>query len=105
MQGSALLYSVSNVFSKFAAKESFMSVKFLLLYAMSLLVMFIYAILWQQILKRVDMVVAYSNRLVAMVWGIVWGILIFGEQIRVNNIVGTIIIFFGLYLMVSDNEE
>ena len=105
MQGSALLYSISNIFSKFAAREDFMSIEFLLLYALSLFVMFVYAILWQQILKRVDMVVAYSNRLVAMVWGVVWGVVIFGETISLNNIIGTVVILIGLYLMVSDNEE
>lgn len=104
MQGSALVFSLSNVFSKYASKEAFLSLRFLLFYGLSLFIMFIYAILWQQILKRVDMVVAYSNRLVAMIWGVVWGVLIFQEQLRVTNVIGTIIILLGLYLMVSDDE-
>lgn len=104
MQGSALIFSVSNIFSKYAAKEAFLSPGFILFYGLSLGVMFVYAILWQQILKRVDMVVAYSNRLVAMVWGVVWGVLLFHEQITLFNIIGTGIIMFGLYLVVSDHE-
>lgn len=105
MQGSALIYSVSNVFSKFASKESFLSFPFILFYGLSLSVMFVYAILWQQILKRVDMITAYSNRLVAMVWGVVWGLLIFQESITMFNVIGTVIILLGLYLVVSDDEK
>lgn len=105
MQVSAFIYSFSNIFSKYASKEQFLSFRFLAFYALSLSIMFVYAILWQQILKRVDMVVAYSNRLVAMIWGVVWGILIFDEQLKTNTVVGTIVILIGLYMMVSDNEE
>lgn len=105
MQGSALIYSVSNIFSKYASREGGLSLKFILFYGLSLFVMFVYAILWQQILKRVDMIVAYSNRLVAMIWGVVWGVLIFQEQLTLFNIIGTFIILIGLYLVVSDDEK
>lgn len=104
MQSSALLFSFSNVFSKFAAMKPFLSFEFVVLYACSLGIMFLYAILWQQILKRVSMIVAYSNRLVAMIWGVVWGCIIFGEKISSTNIIGTGIIFVGLYIMESSDE-
>lgn len=104
MQASALILSCSNIFSKFAAKEPFLSWRFLFLYGCSLVVMFVYAILWQQILKRVDMIVAYTNRLVAMIWGIVWGLLIFGESISIQNGIGTVVIIVGLYIVVNADE-
>lgn len=104
MQGSALIFSLSNIFSKMAAREKSVTVKFCVFYSMSLIIMGIYAVLWQQILKRVSMIVAYSNRLVAMIWGIVWGILIFKEKITIQVVIGTIIIFLGLYIMVNDDE-
>lgn len=104
MQGSALVFSLSNIFSKFAAKEKLLSPEFILLYIGSLSVMMIYAVLWQQILKRVSMVVAYSNRLIAMVWGVVWGRLIFGETIKLSTIIGTVVILTGLFIMVRADE-
>lgn len=104
MQGGALLFSISNIFSKFAAREDIFSVKFILLYGCSLGIMFIYALLWQQILKHVSMITAYSNRLIAMIWGIVWGALIFGEKISLTMLVGTVIIIIGLYITVKAEE-
>ena len=96
MQFGALVFSISNIFSKFASKEEFFSFKFILLYGCSLGVLLIYAILWQQILKHVPMITAYSNRLVSMIWGVFWGAIIFKEKITMTMVLGTLIIMFGL---------
>ncbi len=101
MQISALVISFSNVFSKLAAFEDGITMKFLMFYGLSLFIMMLYAVLWQQILKRVSMTIAYSNRLVSIVWGVVWGCLIFHEKISLFNILGTIIIFIGLYVLIG----
>jgi len=46
----------------------------------------LYAIFWQQIIKRVDLSVAYANRSIAILWSMIWAALIFGEHISVQNI-------------------
>ena len=49
--------------------------------------------------------VAYANRPVTLIWGIVWGALIFGEKITWNMIAGALVIFAGIYLVTGDNSE
>ena len=65
----------------------------------------VYALLWQQALRRVDLHVAYANRATATVWGLIWAYLIFGETITVWNMVGTGIILAGTFLVNSDAEQ
>ena len=66
--------------------------------------MFVYAVIWQQILRRMPLTVAYSNKPVTLVWGIIWGSLIFKEEISWNMVLGAAIIFAGIYLVVSSDE-
>lgn len=99
LQLGALIFSLSNVCSKYAAQHPFLSWEFILLYGASLGILFLYAVLWQQVLKTVPLLMAYSNRLVSMVWGVVWGAILFQEQISLTNVLGTAVIIYGLYTM------
>ena len=65
---------------------------------------FLYAIFWQQIIKKLPLVTAYANKAVTVVWGIVWGILYFNEKITFMKIIGAIIIIIGVYIVVSSGE-
>lgn len=104
MQVSALVFSLSNVFSKFASFEPLLSLKFVVLYAGSLLVLVVYAVMWQNILAKVPLITAYSNRLLSMVWGVIWGVVIFNESISLKTIIGTAVILYGLYIVVRADE-
>ena len=61
-------------------------------------------LLWQQVLKRMPLTVAFANKAVVIIWGIVWGMLFFGETLRISMVVGSVIIIAGIYLVVSDDE-
>ena len=95
------IYSFSGFFSKNAAKQPFGSVKFCALYAGMILILGIYALGWQQILKRIPLTAAYANKAVTVVWGIVYGVTFFGEDISWMQIVGAIIIIAGVCLYVK----
>ena len=69
-----------------------------------LLIMAVYAVIWQQILKKLPLTVAYANKPVSLIWGMVWGTLIFKETITWNMILGAVIIFAGIYLVVTADE-
>lgn len=96
-----LFYSLGAVCSKMAGKTEFLSITFILFYGLVLLDLFVYAIVWQQILKKLPLVTAYANKAVTVIWGLVWGMLIFKETITIWNIVGAIIIIFGIYMVVK----
>jgi drug/metabolite transporter (DMT)-like permease len=100
-----LFLSLSGIVSKTAAGAPFLSTRFILLYGLLLLMLFVYAILWQQILKRMKLTTAYYNKAIAIVWGILWGKLFFDEEIKWNMILGGMIVFIGIYLVVAADES
>ena len=61
-----------------------------------------YAICWQQIIKKVDISVAYSNRASAIFWSTLWAAVVFHEHISVQNIIGIIVIFAGIWMVNRD---
>ena len=99
------IYSLGAVCSKMAGGETFLSFNFIMLYGLVLADLFIYAIVWQQILKHLPLVTAYANKAITVIWGLVWGKLIFKENITIYNIVGSIVIIVGIYMVVSENEN
>lgn len=101
---SLLFSSLSGVCSKMTANQKMFSLPFFFFYGLVLVIMFGYAIVWQQILKRMPLTVAYANRPVSLIWGMVWGTLIFGETITWNMILGAAVIFAGIYLVVTEHE-
>ena len=62
----------------------------------------LYAVLWQQIIKRFDLSIAYCNRAFAVCWSFLWGILFFGERARPLNIVGIAVVLLGIILVNQD---
>lgn len=103
---SLLCSSLSGVCSKMAARytDNIFSFRFLFWFGMVFVIMFGYAIVWQQILKRMPLTIAYANKPVTLVWGLVWGSLIFGEKISWNMLAGAAVIFAGIYLVVTSDE-
>lgn len=99
-----LLFSFSSVCSKLASGYEFLSFKFCLFYGLAILILGIYAILWQQVLKRFTLTTAFLNKAVTVVWGIVLGFLILGEGITLNMIIGAIIVLIGVGIVVQDYE-
>ena len=102
-----MIYSMSGICSKMAAKEEFLSARFCLFYGCIILLLGLYAIGWQQIIKRLPLTTAFANKAVSIVWGMVWGILIFHEKITVGNIVGAALVISGvvLYAYADDKKE
>lgn len=101
------IYSLSGVFSKKAAGETFLSLRFCLFYGGIIFLLGVYAIFWQQIIKRMPLTTAYANKAVTVIWGFVWGIVIFGEGISPKKIIGALIVMAGIviYSIESAKEE
>jgi multidrug transporter EmrE-like cation transporter len=78
------------------------SFKFNLLFSIEILIFAFYALLWQQLIKRMDLDAAYSIKGTVILWTLVWSKLFFNESIKTTNIVGALIILLGIYLVMSD---
>ena len=90
--------SFSAVFTKKSAGEKFLSFKFCLFYAGILLMCFINAIFWQQIIKKLPLTFAYSNRAIGIIWVMLWSRLFFGDVITPKKIIGVVIVIIGIIL-------
>lgn len=99
-----LLYSFVGVFMKLAFQNEMFSFKFFLFAGLAVLFLGIYAIVWQQVLKKMPLTVAFTNKAICIVWGMLWGALFLGDQITWYKILGSLIVFPGVVLVVSSNE-
>lgn len=99
LQAIVVLYTLAGVAGKFAARYEFLSGGFILCYGIEILILGMYAILWQQILKRFELSVAYANRSIALIWSLVWAAVIFQERITVWNVVGALIVIAGTVIV------
>lgn len=101
-----MVYSTSGILSKLAAGVDFLSWQFVGLYAGIIALLGIYAIGWQQILRRMALTSAFSNKAVTIVWGIIWGALFFHEPVTVSKVIGAALIIAGVVLFAhADGEE
>ena len=99
IQLAVAVYSFSGVASKLASGSTFLSPSFIMFYALEIMCLGIYAILWQQIVKRHELSVAYVNRSLSLLWSLLWSTLIFKETITIKNMIGALIIICGVILV------
>lgn len=97
-----VLFSFIGVIAKTASQYNLFSKGFIKFYILELILVLIYAYFWQQIIKRFKLVVAYSNKGTVIIWNLLWAILFFKEKININNIIGAVIIIFGIVLVTND---
>ena len=100
-----MVYSICGILSKLAAKVVFMSIPFILLYLGIVFLLGIYAIFWQQIIKALPLTIAYANKAVSVIWGLVWGILFFHEKLTLGKLIGICLIVTGIILFCKSDEN
>lgn len=98
-----MIYSLSEVFSKLAAGQPAMSLKFFVFYGLVLLILFLYAIGWQQVIRRMPLTSAFANKAVTTVWGTVWGVLLFREHVSFGNLIGIAMIIIGIVIFTKES--
>lgn len=100
-----LVYSLSGFFSKNAAAQPVMSLQFVLFYGGMLAILFGYAIGWQQVIKRLPLTLAFANKAVTVIWGMVWGVIFFGETITHPMVIGAVLVMAGVVLFAVADEQ
>lgn len=94
------ILSMGAICSKMAGRQKFLSPKFILFYGLLICILFVYAVIWQQVLKRLSLTVAYASKGVGIIYGMMWGVLIFKETITWNMIVGAVLVLIGVYIYI-----
>ena len=97
------IYTLSTVCAKFASGQEFMSFQFILYYGIEMMILGVYAIIWQQLLKKFDVSIAYANKAMGLLWSIVWAILIFNDTITIKNVIGVLIVI--IVTIIVNNED
>ena len=99
------VYSLSDVCSKAASGFDFLSLPFVGLYVLMLGLLGVYALGWQQVIKRMPLSSAFANRAITIVWGVFWGVLLFGESVTAGKVVGGALIIAGIVLFSRADAE
>lgn len=98
-----LLFSLTSVFSKMASNEfNKHGLSGILFYVFLFLMIAncgIYAIAWQQVIKKFSLSTAYANKNVYLLWSQLWAVIIFKENLSIQNIIGMLIVLFGVWVV------
>lgn len=100
-----LVYSLYSLLGKFASKYEFLSFYFCLVYCCLILILFIYAILWQQVLKVFDLSIATANKSATIIWGLIWSYIFFDEGITLKKIIGILLIICGIFILSTTQTD
>ena len=91
-----IIFSTTGIFMKLASMEVFLSLPFIFYYSCELGIIALYAILWQIVLKRIPLTLAFMSKSITIVFALLIAHFIFGEKITLNNIIGSFIIISGI---------
>lgn len=101
-----MIYSMGGICSKKASGAEFLSLRFCIFYGCIIMLLGFYAIGWQQIIKRLPLTTAFANKAVTVVWGIIWGVVFFGESVTVKKIIGAALVIAGVVMYsYADKDE
>ena len=105
LHGLLMVYSTSGILSKWAAGEAFLSFRFCLYYAGIIALLGIYAIGWQQIIKHLPLTTAFANKAVTVLWGLVWGMVLFDESITWGKAIGVLMVIAGVVVFALSDRQ
>ena len=97
-----IIYTISSVMAKLASASTEEPFRMLLFLGLEFVVLAIYAVLWQQMIKRFELSVAYANRAMAILWSMIWAVVFFHEKITLRNILGVMLVFVGTMIVNID---
>lgn len=100
-----LLYAIVLILNRLASIYVPLSFGYILLLGISVIVLAIYALSWQQIIKRMPISDAYMFKGTSIVFVLLLSAWLFEEIITWQNIVGSIIIILGIALFAKADKE
>lgn len=97
--GINMLYASVGVCTKMASIQTPFSWSYLLWFGGAVAIIGTYAILWQQVLRRIELSTAYMFKGTTLIFTMLIAALLFGETITIPNIVGSVIIIVGITIL------
>ena len=72
LQSAVVVYSLSTVAANLASKYEFLSSRYILFFGLEFVILAAYALIWQQMIKRFQLSVAYANKALTLMWSMLW---------------------------------
>lgn len=102
LQGAYFVFSLAGALLKAGASRPVFSAGFALFYSGALLCVFIFALVWQQVLRGCALTTAYAWRGTVFLWTFLWAALFFGETVTLKNLLGAALVLCGMLLATAD---
>ncbi len=99
LQLAVLTYSLSTVAGNMAAQYEFLSVNYILFFGLEFVILAIYAVMWQQVIKHFQLSIAYINKSGTLMWSMLWNFLIFSQGITPGRVIGVLLVMCGVIIM------
>lgn len=59
----------------------------------------VYAFAWQKVIKGFELNFAYAHKTVYLIWAQIWAVVLFGEHLSLQHIIGLITVFVGVLVV------
>ena len=99
-----VIFPFSSIFMKYASLNERLLYK-IILYICSISVLAIFSILWQKLLKKVDLTKAYLFKSTTIIWNVLYGIILFNEKIKPTMIAGLLITSIGIIIVILSEKR
>ena len=99
-----MIYTFSSICAKLASGQETLFRLFLFT-GLEFLCLAVYAILWQQAIKKFDLSVAYANRAMVLLWSMIWAVLVFHDTITLKNILGVVLVIAGTFVINTEKNQ
>lgn len=96
--GVFMIYTLVSILLKYTSLQKPFSFHYFLWLVGSFCVMGIYALLWQQVLRKIPLTDAYMFKGSSIIFLLVLSAVLFGESITLTNIIGSLLIVGGIAL-------
>lgn len=102
LQAVIVIYTLSGIMAKFASGGVDIETV-LFFFGLDFMFLGIYALFWQQLIKKFPLSVAYANRAMALLWSALWAKIIFREPISARQWIGIAVVILGI--LIINTEE
>ncbi len=102
LAGVNIIYACTSICTKMASTQAALSPRWIAWIIGAAGVMGLYALCWQQVLKRTNLSTAYMFKGTSLIFILLISALLFGETITVKNVIGSAIIIAGIALYAKE---
>ncbi len=103
LQLAVVIYSVNTVVGKYVGislkENGVFDIQTLGLMFIEVAILGVYAIFWQQMIKKFELSIAYANKALTLLWSLLWSTFLFHEAVTIKKILGVLLVIAGTIIL------